>query len=325
MSRFITGFLVVMAICVLASAASAVTVFFDDFNDDSGILEGETSVTGQVWETNVYLSDDLGVSTTYGQSSIGAGATGGGGDNHIHLAAPVNSGTFILSADLMRTNAVNNGDGVDVRFGVYNTIDMVWVTWVNGDLRFDTPAAWSIPNHIWTDVVPTGMSTGNLHFDLTVDMDGQTGSVSWYDIDDPGDGTTSGNVDLGSWEWTPTDLNWDTLILMAASQHGGQSMGFDNVKLESISAYLLGDANLDTVVSADDYASVQANFGNTGAAGGGLLGDANHDGLVSADDYASVQANFGNTAGSGMSAAPEPVTIALLGLGGLVGLVRKRR
>ena len=99
----------------------------------------------------------------------------------------------------------------------------------------------------------------------------------------------------------------------------------DNVSVETVSTALLGDANLDTVVSADDYASVQANFGNTGAAGGGLLGDANHDGLVSADDYASVQANFGNTAGSGMSAAPEPVTIALLGLGGLVGLVRKRR
>ena len=90
----------------------------------------------------------------------------------------------------------------------------------------------------------------------------------------------------------------------------------------AISAYLPGDANLDTVVSADDYASVQANFGNTGAAGGGLLGDANHDGLVSADDYASVQANFGNTSG-GMSAVPEPATLGLLAIG-LIAVLRRR-
>ena len=86
--------------------------------------------------------------------------------------------------------------------------------------------------------------------------------------------------------------------------------------------YLLGDANIDGLVSADDYASVQANFGNTGTAGGGLLGDANHDGLVSADDYASVQANFGNTSG-GMSAIPEPATLGLLAIG-LIAVLRRR-
>ena len=86
--------------------------------------------------------------------------------------------------------------------------------------------------------------------------------------------------------------------------------------------YLLGDANLDGLVSADDYASVQANFGNTGTAGGGLLGDANHDGLVSADDYASVQANFGNTSG-GMSAVPEPATLGLLAIG-LIAVFRRK-
>ena len=51
--------------------------------------------------------------------------------------------------------------------------------------------------------------------------------------------------------------------------------------------FLGGDANQDGVVSADDYASVQSNFGNTD----GAAGDANDDGVVSADDYASVQSN----------------------------------
>lgn len=56
---------------------------------------------------------------------------------------------------------------------------------------------------------------------------------------------------------------------------------------------LLGDANGDGVVSAGDYASVQANYGNTGDPG--IPGDANWDGVVSAGDYASIQANFGHT------------------------------
>ena len=86
---------------------------------------------------------------------------------------------------------------------------------------------------------------------------------------------------------------------------------------------LLGDANLDGVVSADDFACVQANYGHTGSPGGSLLGDANHDGWVGADDYASIQANFGHASG-GMSAVPEPATVGLL-LFGSSFLVLSRR
>ena len=68
--------------------------------------------------------------------------------------------------------------------------------------------------------------------------------------------------------------------------------------LVSTSVTVVGDANGDGVVSAGDYASVQANFGNTGEPF--ISGDANGDGVVSAGDYASVQANFGNTSSSTM-------------------------
>ncbi len=84
---------------------------------------------------------------------------------------------------------------------------------------------------------------------------------------------------------------------------------------------LAGDANRDGVVSAGDYASVQANFGSTG--GPGILGDANGDGVVSAGDYASVQANFGNTLPA-MNAVPEPATISVLIIGGIVMIRRSR-
>ena len=85
--------------------------------------------------------------------------------------------------------------------------------------------------------------------------------------------------------------------------------------------WLEGDANRDGFVSADDYAAVQAYFGDTGDVG--ILGDANLDGVVSADDYASVQANFGSTAAFGAT-IPEPTTMGLLAMGGLALLKRKR-
>ena len=87
-------------------------------------------------------------------------------------------------------------------------------------------------------------------------------------------------------------------------------------------AILMGDANRDDFVSADDYGSVQLNFGDTGAPG--LPGDANGDGAVSADDYGSVQLNFGAIAGmGGETPVPEPATLALLGIGGLA-MLRQR-
>ena len=107
-----------------------------------------------------------------------------------------------------------------------------------------------------------------------------------------------------------------------ASITAGYEVNVDGTDLIlSLLGGLLGDANNDGVVSADDYGSGQLHFGDTGDIG--ILGDANLDGVVSADDYGSVQLHFGDTAGS--APVPEPGTLSLLAIGGLLTLVRRRR
>jgi peptidyl-prolyl cis-trans isomerase A (cyclophilin A) len=99
----------------------------------------------------------------------------------------------------------------------------------------------------------------------------------------------------------------------------------DNLEMVyTVTVVIQGDADGDGVVSAGDYAAVQANFGATGDVG--ILGDTNFDGVVDDEDYAVVNANFGNTnATPEPTLLPEPAMMTLMCIGAAALLKRKRK
>ena len=79
---------------------------------------------------------------------------------------------------------------------------------------------------------------------------------------------------------------------------------------------LPGDANRDGLVDQADYTVWYNNYGASGEWG---EGDFTNDGLIDQADYTIWYNNYGSTGGS----VPEPMTMALLALGGLPMLRRR--
>jgi autotransporter-associated beta strand protein len=99
-----------------------------------------------------------------------------------------------------------------------------------------------------------------------------------------------------------------------------------------------GDANLDGMITGDDYFQIDSAFPNPNAHGW-FNGDFNYDGVITGDDYFIIDSNFpaqgapiptsagvGDASGlAGIQAVPEPASIGVIGIAAsLLGRRRRR-
>jgi hypothetical protein len=92
-----------------------------------------------------------------------------------------------------------------------------------------------------------------------------------------------------------------------------------------------GDANLDGKINIDDYGHIDTSIGI--GLKGWYNGDFNYDGIINIDDYGIIDVNVGiqgpafptGAAAGGLTAVPEPASLAILPMAVAVLLGRRRR
>ncbi|MEM9347440.1 MAG: PEP-CTERM sorting domain-containing protein [Planctomycetota bacterium] len=273
---------------ILAGGASATSVLLSDSNTSAGDTVNQAVILGNSSTIYVWVDVDPGQVITGLSLDI------------------VSSAAAVLEATSYTTyNPTYSSDGDDTWIGINNgTV---------GDLLDDTNA---------------------------IALDNITSSRG-LDQSDIGTftGTTDGNAFLvGALSFDATALGQTTVTPAVGSNNISEGAGFNAVNPTFVGGTIfvpgfIGDANLDGEVDFLDLSALAANFGtNAEWTGGNFNGDNTVDFL----DLSALAANFGSSlsqaelesVGLGEFAealgVPEPSSLALLGLGGLMVAHRRR-
>jgi hypothetical protein len=168
------------------------------------------------------------------------------------------------------------------------------------------------------NVYQWGETMSTLEYSLDVQFTAV--AVAGPDPDFNGDGTTDADdIDMlcanfgdGAYDLDGDgDCDQDDLVFLVETL-----VEWDNGVASGVGTFL-GDSNLDGEVNGTDLSIMSAGFGSAPGFAGG---DANGDGLVDGTDLSILSSTFGNIT---TAAVPEPLTIGLLGLGGM-SMLRRR-
>jgi autotransporter-associated beta strand protein len=318
---------------VAFSAQSAVT-----FNDSNGSASGRYAVTLNtlVSPGSVTVNNSTGSYTISGMGTIGG--TGslsklGTGTVTISTSNTYSGGTSVSAGKLIEAAASSIPHAGAVTISGSGTMKLAD--------NISAGSAFNASDVVLSSLSITGNGTldiGNNHIiiDYTTGHDPIASIQQWIK-----NGFNNGDVAGASPEIISTDIATDdsssglSYAIGYADGADGLIAGLPSGEIE-IMYTLLGDANLDGTVNAEDYTPFSHNIGQTGMSWDD--GDFNYDGTVNAEDYTPFSHNIGQFASLAASAGPlepannlslanvpEPATFGLVVLAGVGALGRRSR
>ena len=224
---------------VLVATSQQITaqqvLILDDFNDDIGELTGHPTNTGQVWEAHTadWNQGPLSLDTRYGQqNSVGAGHTEPAAEhswraNVLPLGTMLNEGAWVLGIDIDQESGAHEPN---VALESTDGSDGVTIIWSGTKLKCG--------GNLWAGQIDIGSSGGQMHFDLTVNLNPEapqksTASIRYYHVDNP---ALNGGLELGH----PAHMDRHrsrglefTRVSLAAGTESHARLGFDNLSVSA--------------------------------------------------------------------------------------------